>query len=65
MTVDFSDATWRKASASDGQGQCVEVAYQGGVYGVRDSKNPSGPALVVTPAEWDAFVSGVRDGVFR
>lgn len=62
--TDFTGATWRKASASTDQAQCVEVAYQDGVYGVRDTKDRSGPVLQLTPAEWDAFVSGVRDGEF-
>jgi len=31
---------------------------------VRDSKDPSGPVLVLTPHEWRAFVAGVRDGEF-
>lgn len=64
MTVDFTGATWHKASASTDQAQCVEVAYQGGVYGVRDSKDPSGTVIQLTPAEWAVFVSGVREGGF-
>ncbi|WP_084532194.1 DUF397 domain-containing protein [Nocardia miyunensis] len=30
--------------------------------GVRDSKNPTGPALVFAPNEWDASTSDVRSG---
>ncbi|WP_419150734.1 DUF397 domain-containing protein [Nocardia vinacea] len=29
-----------------------------------DPKNPTGPALVFTPGEWDAFTAGVNDGEF-
>lgn len=29
-----------------------------GVVPVRDSKNPTGPALVLTTAAWTAFVTG-------
>jgi hypothetical protein len=44
----------------------VEVAHlDGGLVGVRDSKNPGGPALVFTPGEWDAFTGGVTDGEFN
>ncbi|MGH2599998.1 MAG: DUF397 domain-containing protein, partial [Dehalococcoidia bacterium] len=32
---------------------------------VRDSKNPDGPALAFTHAEWAAFVGGVQDGEFN
>jgi hypothetical protein len=35
-----------------------------GIIAVRDSKQPDGPALLFTLAEWDAFVGGVRDGEF-
>lgn len=62
--VDFSDATWRKATASTGNGSCVEVAFKDGVYGMRDSKDRQGPVLRFTPDEWEAFVKGVHAGEF-
>lgn len=31
---------------------------------MRDAKNPDGPILYFTEAEWDAFVGGVKDGEF-
>jgi hypothetical protein len=31
---------------------------------VRDSKDPAGPVLEFTVAEWAAFVAGVRGGQF-
>jgi Domain of unknown function (DUF397) len=34
------------------------------LYLMRDSKKPDGPVLAFTPAEWDAFVLGVKDGEF-
>jgi hypothetical protein len=34
------------------------------VITMRDGKDPSGPKLVFTPAEWEAFVLGVKDGEF-
>ena len=64
-TTDLSGATWRKSSRSNGQANCVEVAdLDGGARAVRDSKNPAGPALTFTAAEWTAFATGVRAGEF-
>lgn len=57
---------WRKSSYSgNGGGNCVEVADlpDGGVA-VRDSKQPAGPRLAFSAAEWAAFTAGVRDGEF-
>ena len=64
--VDLSVAAWKKSSHSGANGgNCVEVASNlPGVIAVRDSKNPDGPKLLFTPAEWQAFISGVRDGEF-
>ncbi|WP_324193788.1 DUF397 domain-containing protein [Nocardia otitidiscaviarum] len=39
------------------------LAHGGGV-GLRDSKNPSGPALVFSSTEWDAFAAGLSSGEF-
>ncbi|MEU7767124.1 DUF397 domain-containing protein [Nocardia sp. NPDC049190] len=65
MNVDLSEARWFKSSRSQAGKECVEVAFlDGGKVGVRDSKNPTGPALVFTPGEWDAFTAGVTDGEF-
>lgn len=63
---DISPAAWRKSSYSnDGTGgNCVEVAQLSGLVTVRDSKNPDGPLLVFTPAEWSAFLDGIRAGDF-
>ncbi|WP_068922177.1 DUF397 domain-containing protein [Planobispora rosea] len=59
------DLTWRKSSYSASLGNCVEVAaLPGGQIGVRDSKAPEAAALVFTPAEWEAFIAGVKDGEF-
>ena len=57
---------WRKSSYSGNQGgNCVEVAeLPDGGAAVRDSKDPDGPVLHFTAAEWAAFVAGVRDGEF-
>ncbi|PPJ32632.1 DUF397 domain-containing protein [Nocardia nova] len=65
MTADLSNARWFKSGRSDGSRNCVEVAFlPNNVVGVRDSKNPTGPALMFSAAEWDAFTAGITGGEF-
>ncbi|APY87021.1 DUF397 domain-containing protein [Streptomyces alfalfae] len=50
--------TWRKSSHSGSEGgQCVEVATHPTAIHIRDSKNPEGPALTVTPEAWTSFLT--------
>jgi hypothetical protein len=55
-------ANWQKSSFSGANGgNCVEVASdEAGVVAVRDSKDPDGPALVFTSADWSAFISSLK-----
>jgi hypothetical protein len=59
-------ATWIKSRRSGPTGgNCVEVAFlDGGEIAMRNSRHPTGPALIFTRAEWDAFLGGARDGEF-
>lgn len=59
-----SNLAWRKAQSSTGNGACVEVASMNDMVAVRDSKNPKGPALTYTAAEWRAFLDGAKKGEF-
>ncbi|MFK3979759.1 DUF397 domain-containing protein [Micromonospora sp. NPDC050397] len=56
--ADLTGAIWRKSTRSgNGGSTCVEVAKNlPGVVGVRDSKDPTGPALTFEPTAWRAFV---------
>lgn len=60
----MSRARWRKSTRSQANGNCVEVRDLGHAIEVRDSKNPAGPVLSFTPAEWEAFLGGAKDGEF-
>ncbi|WP_329275778.1 DUF397 domain-containing protein [Streptomyces sp. NBC_01451] len=49
--------TWRKSSHSSGEGgECVEVAPCPHAIHVRDSKNPAGPHLTLSPTTWSVFL---------
>ncbi|MFE1958884.1 DUF397 domain-containing protein [Streptomyces sp. NPDC059479] len=54
---------WRKSSYSSGQqGECLEVADGYADIPVRDSKNPTGPALRFQATGWASFICAVKSG---
>ena len=61
--MDLNHADWRKSSYSGTNGgACVEVARNlPEVVAVRDSKDPHGPALVFTRADWASFMAALKD----
>ncbi|MEV5409452.1 DUF397 domain-containing protein [Thermopolyspora sp. NPDC052614] len=65
--VDLSGAVWRKSARSGNNGgNCVEVATNiPGIIAVRDSKNPTGPTLICTPAAWKSFLRAVKRGALH
>ena len=60
--MDLTHAAWRKSSYSNtNSGECVEVGSSPSAgVAVRDSKDPGGPALAFTPAEWHAFTRHLK-----
>lgn len=55
---------WRKSSYSSDTANCVEVLASTAGIGVRDSKDPGGPALRYSAVSWSSFVLAVRSGEF-
>ncbi|WP_406862956.1 DUF397 domain-containing protein [Streptomyces sp. HUAS MG47] len=71
VTIGIPDASvlsgWRKSSYSGGEsGDCLEVsdATRPTRVPVRDSKNPTGPALLFAATAWAPFVDAVKQGGF-
>jgi hypothetical protein len=54
---------WRKSSYNGGSSDCcleVNDTLRPAHVPVRDSKNPTSPAIVFSASAWRAFVDGVR-----
>jgi hypothetical protein len=56
-------ARWRKSSRSASV-NCVEVAVTAGAVAVRDSKHPTGGALIIPPLTWAAFTTALHANEF-
>ncbi|MGH3777373.1 MAG: DUF397 domain-containing protein [Pseudonocardiaceae bacterium] len=58
-------ATWRKSTYSGQIGNCVETALlDGGEVALRNSRYPSGPALIFSCDEISAFLASTKEGEF-
>jgi Domain of unknown function (DUF397) len=64
MTASGSTRGPHDPSATDASRSGVEVTVVDGEVTLRDAKRPSGPVLRYTPAEWRAFLDGVKQGEF-
>ncbi|MEV0266476.1 DUF397 domain-containing protein [Streptomyces sp. NPDC050617] len=66
---DLKHVTWRKSSHSSPEGgNCLEwapvIAATHDVIPVRDSKNPGGPALLLSVGAWGAFMDALKTDAF-
>lgn len=59
------EVAYTKSSFSGNNGSCVEYHQHDDQVHVRDSKDPDGPFLTFTAAEWDAFLKGASAGEFN
>lgn len=58
---ELPDANWRKSSRSGAVGNCVELSWFDGQAGVRNSRDPHGPVLVVPTMTLVAFVGDTKE----
>ncbi|MDT3395126.1 DUF397 domain-containing protein [Streptomyces sp. B1866] len=65
MDLSALPSAWQKSSHSLAQSDCVETAVAGPRVAVRDSKNPTGPALLFGRDSVHAFLEGVKSGAFE
>jgi hypothetical protein len=62
-TPGTGNLAWFKSSYSGSEGgACLEVASCSDAVHVRDSKNPTGPTLALSPATWTRFTTHVAAG---
>ncbi|MBA9002849.1 DUF397 domain-containing protein [Thermomonospora cellulosilytica] len=62
----LANATWRKSTRSQGStGNCVELARLPGTLAIRDSKNPNGPILLLTPRAARQTAAAVKRGDYN
>jgi hypothetical protein len=59
--MDRKNGDWRKASYSNGSGDCVEVGQPAArEVAVRDTQDRGGPVLTVSPDTWRRFTDQVK-----
>ena len=62
MPADQLPVAWQKSRWSNPSGNCVEVAaLPDGEIAVRNSRHPSGPALIYTRAEGTKCMTSIRE----
>lgn len=65
VPADQLHVAWRKSTASNPSGSCVEVGpLPDGQVALRHSRHPGGPALIYTRGEIEAFLAGAKAGEF-
>lgn len=64
-SVDLRDAPWKKASASNSSGSCLEVALLGNGYvAIRDNEDLGNAPFIVTEHVWECWLDGAKGGEF-
>lgn len=61
-----TNTLWRKSSRSNSGGNCVELGARDRSWlGIRDSKDPDGPALALSHRTVTAFVAAIKRDELR
>lgn len=59
--MDLNAAVWKKASRSNESGDaCIELASNGEIVAIRDSKDSDGPKLLIDRKEFRHFTSVLK-----
>ena len=59
----MAELEWLKSSYSEASGNaCVEIAENGPVIAIRDSKHPRLPPTAVGRTAWSLFTSALAEG---
>ena len=56
----MEQVNWRKSTYSRANGNCVEVGTGHALVVVRDSQDPDGPVIDVSPKAWTEFTKHVK-----
>jgi hypothetical protein len=59
----LGELPWRVARHCEA-GSCVQIAHKDGMVLIGDSKDPDGPVLAYSQAEWRTFAEGIKLGDF-
>ena len=62
--LDLSNAKWRVAKASGGNGTCVEVARVPAATAIRDTKNREYGYIVADTPTFEAFLADLKAGKY-
>jgi len=61
----MTHVNWRMSTYSLSNGNCVEVGTGQALVAVRDSRDPDGPVLDVSPRAWIDFTERVKRATSR
>jgi hypothetical protein len=60
MTHQPDPSGWRKSSHSGSGNNCLEIAPHPTTITIRDSTNPHGPTLAITPHAWAELTHRIK-----